>query len=145
MRDTMLRRLGAALLWIAALLSPAAAQPGGVYDRLPGTSWTVIEWPGARGTVPRAAGIAFSANNGVSGRGVCNRYQGSYDVAGARIKIEIGGWTKMLCESDTERDRYFHEDLVRIARLDIVANGTLVAYDENGALLFRFRRAPAGN
>jgi heat shock protein HslJ len=137
-------RMAAAFLWIGMLLAPPAAADTSVYERLPGTSWALVEWPGARGAMPRGATIAFSREGGVSGRGVCNHYMGRFDVAGARIKLEIGAWTKMHCGRETARDRNFHDDLLRIARLDIVADGTLVAYDDKSALLFRFRRAPAG-
>lgn len=130
----------AALTLLAAL--PASAQAP--YDELPGTAWILIEWNGEAPKPPFTPRVAFTRDFQFGGRGGCNTYSGRYAISGERIAFDPSGWTKMLCRHDRMAvDQLIAADWRRVTRMTLGGDGVLTAYAEDGAAIFRFRRAPA--
>jgi heat shock protein HslJ len=135
----------AAAFWLLVAV-PAAAEAPAVYAELPGTSWVMLEWNGKAPKPARIPRLAFGSADTFSGRGGCNHFTGTYKVDGARIAMQTRGWTKMYCREDIRRemDDRIAADLRRVSRLVIGDDGSLVAYAADAAVIFRFRRARAG-
>ena len=138
-----LSRSIAAFLLLAAL--PAAAQTTAPYAELPGTSWIMIEWDGAAPATPWPPVVNFSREFHFAGRAGCNTYSGPYKVRGERIEFDPSAWTKMMCAPDRMAlDRKVAADWRRVRRLTLGGDGVLAAHAEDGAAVFRFRRATPG-
>lgn len=130
-----------AALWLIAA-APAAAETPAPYADLPGTSWVMTEWAGAATKPPRIPRLAFDRAHGFSGRAGCNIFSGPVAIDGARITLDPSTWTKMMCSADRMAlDAKIAADLRRVSRLVIGGDGILTAHAEDGAAIFRFRRA----
>jgi heat shock protein HslJ len=140
-------------IWLAILLAAtlaggaarALAQPPNLYPRLAGSAWLLVEWNGAASSLGERANLAFTATDDLSGAAACNNFVGRFKLWGDRIDITVTGTTKMQCPgARMELDAKYIADLARVKRLELAADGTLVARGEDEAVIFRFRRAPAG-
>lgn len=130
----------AALSLLAA--APAASQAPGPYADLPGTSWIMIEWNGDAPATPLPPVLTFSREFHFAGRAGCNTYSGPYKVSGERIEFDPSAWTRMMCGPDRMAiDRKIGADWRRVRRLTLGGDGILAAHAEDGAAVFRFRRA----
>lgn len=78
----------------------------------------------------------------LSGHGGCNRYMGKVDIADRRLRLVLGGTTRMFCAPATlmaAENRFFKAmDLTRSARQ---AQGQLFLLGESGQVLWRFKPA----
>src|SRR5689334_17300491 len=85
---------------------------------LAGTSWTLIGFETDAGMIPAVpqapATIAFAAegdgpSDRISGSAGCNRYFGSYTLAGDHLTVGPTGSTRMMCDPErmAQEDRFF--------------------------------------
>ena len=134
-----------AILFAALFVSAAArveAQPPNLYPRLAGSSWLLVEWNGAASSLGPRANLAFTATDDLSGAAACNSFTGRFKLWGDRITITVAGTTRMRCpEPRMELDAKYLADLARVKRLELAADGTLIAQGDDEAVIFRFRRA----
>src|SRR5262249_3176752 len=126
-----------------ALPRAVRAQPPNLYPRLAGTSWLLAEWNGAASSFGERANLAFTATDDLSGAAACNNFAGRFKLWGDRITITVAATTKMQCPDRIELEAKYLADLARVKRLELAADGLLVARGEDEAVIFRFRRAPA--
>jgi heat shock protein HslJ len=110
------------------------------------TAWQLERLGSPDADTPAVASVAvtlqFSAEQDdggrVSGSGGCNRYFGSYRIAGDELHVGQLGSTKMFCMDDAVRaqeDRYFH--ILEGAEHFTLADDGLVIRGANGTLRFR--------
>ena len=138
-----MRILHAALAAFSLLAAcPAAGQAPAPYAELPGTSWIMIEWNGVVPATPFPPVVTFSREFHFAGRAGCNTYSGPYKVIGERIELDPSAWTKMMCGPDRMAlDEKVAADWRRVRRLTLGTDDILAAHAEDGAAIFRFRRA----
>jgi heat shock protein HslJ len=130
----------AAAVFLAAALPTAQLSASTPYAKLPGSAWEMIAWEGQAAMPERPIRLRFGQNNAISGRGACNHFMGTYEVRGDGIALQASQWTKMWCGGHlTALDSTFAADLLRVARLELGADGVLVATDARGTPIFRFR------
>jgi heat shock protein HslJ len=135
-----------AAFWIAATVahpaaaqSPEASSPGsGV--ALEKTYWKAMELQGMA-VEPAEAGrephLVFEAGGRLSGSDGCNRFLGSYELAGDAIKFTQMAGTMMACASSAQTQLAFRTALGNVSRYRIVG-GHLELYDATGTALARF-------
>lgn len=99
----------------AHAVGAAAVNAASSADSLAQTSWELVRWSLPDGTlaaIPHGdngepINLTFLAAEGqyrVAGFAGCNRYMGTYQLAGGRLDISVGGSTRMACPS-AERSR----------------------------------------
>jgi heat shock protein HslJ len=107
----MIRAFSAALLGLslcACHTTPKTPAPPDA-PKLPGTAW-LLEDLGGSGVIDNAqTTLAFADGGKISGRGACNRYFGTAEIAGDKIKFGKVGSTMMACPEAVmdQETRYF--------------------------------------
>lgn len=89
-------RLAMAMLCGAGALIAAACASTAPQNELAGTRWRVVTLVGQ--TVTTHAPTLEFAGDSIAGSGGCNRYFGSYSIAGDTIGFTGMGATRMACE-----------------------------------------------
>ncbi len=128
--------------------APAASSPS-VPD-LAGTSWNLISYAGADGaptpavTQPSMGTLTFLADGELAGSTGCNRFNGTYEQAGADLSITMGGITLMACLGPAgEQEAAVIAALGRVAAAAVTAED-LVLSDAQGAQLLTYAPGLAG-
>ncbi len=94
--------LMAALIIMAALSSGCKTNDKAVSkEMITGKTWEMIKLMGNDLNMSNypdgAPTITFTADGGISGKTGCNSYQGSYELKGDSISLDLGAMTKMFC------------------------------------------------
>ena len=103
-------------------------------DDLAGKEWTLeyLRWKGTRyGVEGQAPTINFEVDGKVSGKGGCNNYFSSYELAGRTINLKEIGSTKMMCPNSDELESAFFQFLNTEIRA-IFNDGKLVLSSDVG-------------
>ena len=103
------------LIALISLLAMAACSPSdsaGQLTDLKDTSWTIVGIP-----EPVSATMSFGTDGCVTGSSGCNRFFGTYETSGQKIKIRnIGGTRKMCPEVEMSVERELLESLAVVNR-----------------------------
>ncbi len=137
-----MRRLAAALWVLAAMVVPAAAQPGqpDITTTLESTSWRLVSLPGhapaALAALEQGPTARFESGR-VSGFGGCNRLMGSYTLQQNRLTIGGLAGTMMACpEPAMSIERALHAALTGPLSYAITGNRLSLTSDSGAVLVF---------
>jgi heat shock protein HslJ/uncharacterized protein YecT (DUF1311 family) len=120
---------------------PAAMSDADIATTLQGPEWWVTEIDGKALAAGVEASFAIDAEGRVSGRGGCNRYFGSAEIAGDRLDIGELGSTRMACpEPAMGEEQRLLAALGGVAGWRIEA-GRLQLEAEDGTVLVRLEQA----
>lgn len=129
----MRRTIAASLLLLAGLAAPAFAHQ----ERLAGGEWVL-----AGETGRHAPSLRFDAGR-VAGSGGCNRFGGTYQLAGDVLSFSPLAATRMACPAEImTREQEFFAMLGRVRGLSFTGDG-LELKDAEGQVLARFVRRVA--
>ncbi len=119
-----------------------AAWPGmgceGPVDRaLEGVEWVLVELPGGS-DIPSGARATLTLDREgrlLSGSTGCNRYMGTYELAGGLLTLSVTGSTRMACGEDLTRLEASYLEALRVTggfrlterRLDLLGDSGVVA------------------
>ncbi len=118
----------------ATVQSPAGGQP------LVGTTWNWIGFTGPNEQLdvesPASYSLVFNSDGTVNITADCNNAQGSYQVDGQSIKIQVGPMTKTMCPPGSHSDE-FVQDLGNAATFSLQdGNLYMNLASDGGTLLF---------
>ena len=104
--------------------------PGAVADRgLGGTKWSLEEIDGKRVVANSRASLDFPNSTSVAGNASCNRFTGSVEITGSRIKFGPLAATRMMCEGDLSRqESEYLKALAEVDRYEVQDRLTLYLY-----------------
>ena len=132
----------------ALLLATSVACHRGPPPRSPPTStlagdWTLVELdsqPAPAGAAGRSTTIRFETDSArVTGFAGCNRFAGSYVLAGDSLRFGEAAMTKMACAEGMELERRFTDALAATTRFRITG-ADLILIGGSGTVA-RFTRA----
>jgi len=108
-----------------------------------GTQWILSTVDGKQlSRREQGSDIQLTLDGGtVSGFGGCNRFKGSYELAGNRLTIGNLAVTMMVCASGGDLESGFLSALGKLQEVR-VAGRTLLGYDQGGALVVSFAADP---
>ena len=152
MIERLRRSLPALLLLLAcgALAAPVGAAPVGAAPTdaadgpetatpeglLLGAEW-VIEDIGHAGIIDNShATLEFRPDGRVGGRGSCNNWSGTYELAGTSLVITGIASTRMACaEALMDQERRFFDVLGAVERFKVTRDGALVLSTAEGGTI----------
>lgn len=113
---------------------------------LVGTTWTLSSIAAGDAVTSVVSGTeitsAFAADESLSGSAGCNRFSGTYTVAGDRLSISPLATTKMACAGYVmTQERVFLAAMGRVASFAI-EGAQLTLLDRSGAMLLGFEGTP---
>ena len=130
-----MRYLSAALIVTIAVIGTAMS------GELVGSKWRPSQIGLSRMPSDTNLFVQFKGNGQLAGHGGCNRFFGSYRVAGSTVKIGLIGATRMACpEPIMDLERKFFIALEAVETFERYGP-ELVLRDGKGAELTRFQQA----
>lgn len=124
-----------------AAAPPAATSSAAVPDReLAGTKWSLEEIDGKPVIAHSRASLDFPNSTSVAGNGSCNRFTGSVEITGSRMKFGPLAATRMMCDEDSSRQESdYLKALAVVERYEVRNRLTLFLYlkDRDKPLKFR--------
>lgn len=131
------------LAWAVCNGSMADKKPGpaAVPDRgLAGSHWSLEQMDGKPVIAHSRASLDFPNNTSVAGNGSCNRFTGSLEMNGNRMKFGPLAATRMMCDEDSSRQEAdYLKALAQVDRYEVLNRLTLYLYLKERDQPLKFR------
>ncbi len=131
------------LILLLTIITSYAMETNSTSFTLPGSAWQVATFAGQSPLTEHPITFEFDTEGNIAGDASCNRFGGSCQIEGEKIKVGPLRSTRRACQPEVMRQEHKFLALLGAATMWLLEGGKLVLSTPDGEIRAEQRPAPA--